>query len=176
MAWKQLKSRRGKGQLKRWSSNKVRVRGNTDTPRARIMVTSKKPEGNLGNTVLYRDHVKSYAKGWRIPKSKMFETGRYEGVPDDKVPPVILVLRQLEQGPSHFRDKWNMVVVKPGANFEITMHLSGAKAFFTETDLVMNTLRESLLYSSERARQLMTQLDRISWIRKYNLETVSPPE
>lgn len=176
MGWQKVKARRGKGVLKRWSSDNIKTKSATDTPRARIL-----SEKGAGASVLYRDHVKSggYVHETRTGKvvishpRKMPETIYRSGnsFVDERIAEIMQSQFWQTEKRQGFQ-QWHYFHVVKSDLLTVVCCFSGTKAVFVEHDVLRLTLRYSALYSTDRARKLSGEVNRITWIRKEEL----PPE
>lgn len=145
--------------------NPVRVHTNTDTPRARI---HEQMPGKTGAAVLYRDHVKGflhYDKRLQrhidvaLPKPLYKTLEKYEGVPDERVPPLIAVMRKRREvvqtdWKRQVQIRQYCFIVLPGKVHRVYCFVQGTMAFFVEEDLVLNRLRCSYAYTADIARAI----------------------
>lgn len=191
MAWEKGKSKKGLGNLKRWSSSSIRTKGSTDTPRARIL---SETSGGLGSSVLYRDHIKS--GGYVTPTGKFIQAkkkpptrislGNYLFTREEDKPPIVQVIEQRMQSvkaerqstsdlPINHRfvayDHWHYYTVVDDVYYKLVCCFSGNTSFFVEYDQIKLKLKMSRDYISSRAREIVQQelFKRIVWFRVEDL-------
>ena len=154
----------------------VKVQSNTDTPRARI---HEQIPGQTGATVLYRDHVKGflhYDKRLQrsidvaLPKPLYAFLERYEGIPDDKVPPVIGAMRtkrrlETTDWKRQVQIRQYCFVALPGKSHKIYCFLEGQTAFFVEEDLIRMRGRRSYDFKTDQARLIAASEQKLLKLR-----------
>lgn len=118
--WRRAKYRPRKYQLKRFASERTKTREKSLTVLLRQSARLKKQRGvmepGLGASMLYRDHVKSMGMIVETKKGHWFnrrhervyapefDMDRYDGIPDEKVPPMVEVLRNLHRAGGDVRE------------------------------------------------------------------------
>lgn len=171
---------KSRGKLNKYSSNRVKVRENTDTPRAKILALDK--TGGLGSSVLYREHIKSggyvspngvFTHPKKTPQTRLvFE--EYQHLKSESKPPLVNLIEQRMKPEERVLNgrrigfiNWNHYIPVDEPYLKIICCFSGDVAFFVEHDLIAGILRMSRDYVSSQARGIVQQQDwkRIVWFK-----------
>jgi len=161
---------------KRKYTGKIKVSqgANTTLARARAEVP-----GGTGSTVLYRDHVKGYVHYDKrlqrsidvaLPKPLYKTLDAYAGIPDERVPPLIAVMRKRRELSTtdwkrQVETRQYCFIVLPGTKHKIYCFVEGLMAFFVEEDLTRMRLRRSYDFQSETARMIARDENKLLKLR-----------
>lgn len=188
MSWKSKKGKKSP-HLKRFSSGYINAGMSVDSNRVKIMKETKFK--SLGNTVSYRDHLKSmgYIRGdlkvqefQEVPPTLRPTMDKFVGIPDDKVPPIIANLRKLKELKQDrpfglaLMKVWAHYYIIKGDRYDLICFFSGARAYFVERDMYRMRIRMSHEYSTDLARLVANSTDpetRVKW--KETLPITSDP-
>lgn len=171
--WSRHKGKMRRSYLKRFSE-KSTFSSDFTGAKARAAMLSK--PGEFGGSILYRDHVKPGTSGHPTPetKTKYLMLQNYLGVPDERVPPIIVVLRRLASVESEMGE-WHQLKVEDAPYEKLYMFFKGDKSFFMEENQIECVIRRSINYSSDRGRFILHQRTRhIVWRDVYKLENPNP--
>lgn len=163
---------------------KIKVKDNGPKGQNVLARARNEKPGDTGATVLYRDHVKGHLHyDKRLQRSidvalppTLYKTLEfYAGVPDDRVPPVIAVMRRRrslssEDWKRQVETRQYCFLAKPGRLSKIYCFVSGRMAFFVKEDWIRNTISQSRDMTSEYAQMLCQdeqRLQDIEWINSF---------
>lgn len=171
---------KARGSLKKYSSNRVKVSENTDTPRAKILAQDK--TGGLGNSVMYREHIKSggyvspggvFTHPKKAPQTRLVLEEYQHLKPENKPPLVNLIVQRMQTEERVLNGRrigyvnWNHYIPVNQPFYKMICCFSGDVVFFVEHDQIADILRVSRDYTSARAREIVHQRNwkRIIWFK-----------
>jgi hypothetical protein len=174
-------------------SGKVSPRYRRGNPRVSTVQAKVDDEaGGPGASVIYRQRMISAGK-LQLPSGKWIDPKKVPptkldsaGFPNSPLADAMRAATEARLNTSHWQserragyDHWHHLVCQKTRFILIICFISGAKARFVEYDWLYETLRESRLYSTASARELMqvcakrNNWDRISWETLERFTTVS---
>lgn len=139
-------------------------------------VSSESHNDGQGASILYRNHVSYKTAHHKVPKSQFHSLERYQGIPDEQVPPVITVMRKLRNAWEKGHAVGMRTLLLMNARWE-KFHLvyGDQKAFFVLEDLLHNELKRSIVYKKDRAYHVMHDISRIHWASTHKLPAPESP-